>query len=183
MTCYGQEEVAMRGPELKITWQEDEATLYRLYRSESEAELRMRRQALWLLRQGYRAREVAGLVGIHLRTLRRWVAWYRQEGLAGLRGHRTGNPRGRAAHLTPAQESALVAEAAAGRIPSVAAAWVAEHYVVRYTYWGMRSVFLRQCPAPWPRRPRRRSRRRGKKGPCQRIDKGWRDPADAPRFC
>ena len=71
------------------------------------------------------------------------MAWYRQE---GLQGHRTGTPRGRAASLMPAQESALVAEAAAGRISLVAAgvAWVAGHDEVRDTSWGMRGVFRRR---------------------------------------
>ncbi len=130
---------------LNIEWQEDETTLFRLYRAEPEAELRTRWHVLWLVRQGHSARQAARLVGVHLRTLRRWLAWYRQGGIAGLRGHRIGNWRGRTAYLTPEQEAELVAEAAKGTIPTVAVAmaWVKGHFGVSYTYWGMRSVFQR----------------------------------------
>jgi len=130
---------------LSMDWHEDETTLFRLYRTEPEAELRIRWHALWLLRRGYGARQVAGFVGVHLRTLRHWVAWYRQGGIDGLRRHRTGNPQGRQAYLTPEQQSELVAEAAKGTIPTmaVAMAWVRDRFGVKYTYWGMRSMFQR----------------------------------------
>ena len=107
--------------------------------------MRLRWHALWLVRQGHSARQAARLVGVHLRTLRRWLAWYRQGGIEGLRGHRIGNWRGRMAYLTSEQEAELVAEAAKGTIPTVAVAmaWVKEHFGVSYTYWGMRSVFQR----------------------------------------
>jgi hypothetical protein len=50
-------------PTVEIDWKEDEATLYRLYRSEREAELRLRWHALWLVRQGHSAGRAARRVG------------------------------------------------------------------------------------------------------------------------
>jgi transposase len=145
MTCYGQWEVAMSMTKLNIEWQEDEATLFRVYRSEPEADLRIRWHALWLVRQGYSVRQAARLVGVHLRTLRRWLAWYRQGGIERLKRHRVGNRQGRESYLTPEQEAQLVCEAAKGTIPTikVAVEWVKEHFGVSYTYWGMRHVFQR----------------------------------------
>lgn len=141
---------------LNIEWQEDETTLYRLYRSEPEAELQLRWHALWLVRQGHSARQAARLVGVPLRTLRRWLAWDRQGRIEGLRGHRIGHWRGRLAYQTPEQEAELVAEAAKGTV-AVAMAWVKERFGVRDPSWGMRSVFQRltltkQVPRPWAKR-------------------------------
>ena len=53
-------------------------TLREAYRAERDTMLRTRLHALWLLHTGRRMDEVASVVGIHYRTLQRWVSWYRK---------------------------------------------------------------------------------------------------------
>ena len=36
----------------------------------------MRWHALWLLQRGYSVAEVVEVVGVHERSVRRWIAWY-----------------------------------------------------------------------------------------------------------
>jgi transposase len=64
---------------LQVTWQEDEARLYELYKGEKDHQIRVRLHALWLLRQGHAMEEVATLLGVHYRTVQKWVAWYRRD--------------------------------------------------------------------------------------------------------
>lgn len=59
----------MRGRRLPIRWQEDEATLYKLYKQQKDYQHRKRLQALWLLRQGRLVNEVAEIVGVHVRVV------------------------------------------------------------------------------------------------------------------
>lgn len=145
----------MRGRRLRIDWQDDEASLRQRYRSEADAELRPRWQALWLLRQGRSATAVAAVVGVHRRSVQRWLGWYRQGGLAAVAQHRQGGRQGRTPYLMAAQQQQLVAETARGtmRTAGEAARWVAQQFGVRYTEWGMRSLLHRlqlgkQVPRP-----------------------------------
>ena len=135
----------MRGRVMRLEWLDDEATLRQQYRHEHTGELRPRLHALWLLRQGRPLREVAPLVGVHYRTVQQWVAWYRQGGLSEVRRHRSGGRQGGPHRLTPEQEAALVAHAAAEGFTTVweVVAWVLQHWGVRYTYWGLRHVVQR----------------------------------------
>ncbi|MFO3797896.1 MAG: helix-turn-helix domain-containing protein [Anaerolineales bacterium] len=135
----------MRGRRLIIEWQQDEATLYQLYRTEAEAELRTRWHALWLLRQGRSVRETAQVVGVHPRTVREWLRWYREGGVDAIRQHRQGNHQGRKPFLTAEQCAQLVEQAGQGAFMSIKAAqaWVKERFGMDYTYWGMRSLFVR----------------------------------------
>src|SRR5215211_1247402 len=96
------------------------------YRNEPDAEVRTRWHALWLLRQGRSATETAALVGVHRGSVQRWLAWYRQGGLAAVAQHRQGGRQGRTAYLTAAQQAQLTAETAQGTIRTVGAAarWV-----------------------------------------------------------
>jgi len=75
---------------LQIEWQEDAATLYQLYQDEDIMPHKRRLQALYLLRQGKTAKEAAEMVGVHPRTIRRWIAWYRRGGLDEVQSHRRG---------------------------------------------------------------------------------------------
>ena len=61
----------------EVAWQEDEATLFELYKQETDHQNRTRLQALWLLRSGRKLQEIADTLGIHYRTLQSWVGWYR----------------------------------------------------------------------------------------------------------
>ncbi len=148
-------EGAMRGRRLRIEWQEDEVTLWQRYRSEPDPELRTRWHALWLLRQGRSATETAALVGVHRGSIQRWLAWYRQGGLAAVAQHRQGGRQGRAPYLTPEQQARVEAETAAGTLRTVGAAvrWVEREFGVRYTYWGMRTLLHRLKIGPKVPRP------------------------------
>src|ERR687885_2369441 len=136
---------AMRGRRLRIAWQEDEGTLWQRYRGEPDPELRTRWHALGLLRQGRSATAAAALVGVHRGSVQRWLAWYRQGGLAAVAQHRQGGRQGRAPYLTAEQQAQLHAETARGTLRTVGAAarWVEQQFGVAYTAWGMRSVLRR----------------------------------------
>lgn len=132
----------MPGPRLVVDWQDSAEMLGHLYRSETDIELRTRFHALWLLRQGRGVQETAELIGAHPRTLRKWLAWYRAGGVAGIREHRHGGCQGRPAYLTPEQRLQLVEWTAQGGTRSIAQAqaWVRQQFGIAYTYWGMRSL-------------------------------------------
>jgi transposase len=70
------------------------------------AELEKRRLlAIERLREGYSAQEVADFLGVHLRTVRFWLALYRKRGLGGLRAK---PPPGRPRKLTARQERTVL---------------------------------------------------------------------------
>jgi transposase len=138
-------------------WQEDEQTLYELYKQEKDHQNRTRLQALWLVRSGHSMREVAGLVGVHYRTVQEWVAWYRQGGVAEVLRRRHGGHGGQERRLNEAQEAELKTKAEAGEIRTIqdGVEW-AKTQGTEYTYWGMRWVFYRlgwKKKVPRPRSP------------------------------
>jgi len=135
----------MRGRRLQIDWQEDEQTLYNLYKKEKDAQRRTRLHALWLLRKGHSLREAARIVGVHYRTLQDWVAWYRLGGLDEVLRRRHGGHGGRKSRLTPQEEARLKELAYQGEIRTIwdGVIWAKEMCGVPYTYWGMRWVFAR----------------------------------------
>lgn len=144
---------------LQIEWQEDERTLETRYKKEKDHQNRTRLHALWLLRQGRTIKEVAQLMGVHYRTLQRWVSWYRQGGIAKVLAHRHGGHSGPARRLTSEQEAELKAKAEAGEIRTIweGVAWAKQTHGVEYTYWGMRWVFERlelTKKVPRPRSPK-----------------------------
>ncbi len=145
----------MRGRRLRIAWQDDELTLWQRYRQEADPELRTRWHALWLLRQGRSVTAAAALVGVHRCPVQRWLAWYRQGGLAAVARHRQGGRQGRPPYLTAEQQAQLTAETAQGRIRMVGEAvrWVEQQFGVRYTEWGMRSLLHRLKISPKVPRP------------------------------
>jgi transposase len=114
-----------------------------------------------LLRQGRALTDVAETVGVHYRTVQRWVTWYRAGGVCEVEAHRVGGHGAPARRLSVEQEATLKAKAARGEIRSVGEGvqW-AEAEGVAYTYWGMRWVFARlglkkkvprpQNPKAWP---------------------------------
>lgn len=135
----------MRGRKLNVDWQESETELYELYKQEQDAQDRTRLQALWLLRKGYKQKEVADVVGVHVRTVQRWVAWYREDGVTEILQHRHGGHGGPESRLTPAQEQTLKEESRQGTFRTIGdgVRWVKENFGIDYTYWGMRWVFER----------------------------------------
>jgi transposase len=130
---------------LQIEWQEDEATLKRLYLEEKDVQNRTKLQALWQLRRGRTVAEVAEMVGKHPRTIQDWIAWYRQGGIAEVLRRRQGGHGGKQSRLTIEQMAALKAEASAGKVRCIqdGVQWAQEQHSVTYTYWGMRGVFDR----------------------------------------
>ena len=142
------------GRPVQVAWTEDAATFGALYRAERDYQLRPRLQALWLVRQGRSVREAAGIVGVHERTAQRWLAWYRQAGMAGLRAHRRQGP-GKAAWLSAEQQAALVAEAAKGVFCTAqdAVAWAQERFGVTYRREGMYRLLARLKTHPKVPRP------------------------------
>src|SRR5258708_230141 len=111
----------MMGRPFVVTWQEADTpeALHDAYRHQPKGEVRSRLQALWLLRQGWRLEAVATAVGVHYRTVQRWVRWYREGGLAEVHRHHYGG-KGQVAFLTPNQEAVVKAEVATGRFPTAA---------------------------------------------------------------
>lgn len=156
---------------IPLEWREDEETLHERYRQEKDAQHRTRLQALWLLRQGRAVSAVADVLGVHERTVQEWMAWYRRGGLDEVLRHRHGGHGGLERRLTPEQEAALKAKAAAGEIRTIADGqnWAKTEHDVAYTYWGMRHVFERlklkkKVPRPRARRASAAQQEAWKKG-------------------
>lgn len=131
--------------QFQVDWQEDEATLFKLYKQESDHQKRSRLHALWLLRGGDSLQEVADSIGIHYRTLQSWVGWYRQGGVAEVCAHRHGGRGGPSAYLSQEQTAALTNKARAGELRSIhdGVAWAKKAHGIAYSYWGMRHVYER----------------------------------------
>jgi DNA-binding transcriptional ArsR family regulator len=71
---------------VQVDWQESAEELYAQYRQANRVEARKRLQALWLVRQGQEVAQAAHQAGVGQRTLERWLAWYREGGLAEVLG-------------------------------------------------------------------------------------------------
>lgn len=145
-----------RGRPLVIDWrpEDEEATLKAAYRRERRPDVRPRLEALWLLRSGRSGREVAQVVGVHERSVQRWLDWYRQGGVAAVRAHRqagTGQP----SFLTAEQQAQLRAQAATGafRTATEAQQWVADRFGVTYRPGGMYALLGRLRIHPKVPRP------------------------------
>ena len=142
---------------LKVDWQESAEELYERYRRAETVETRKRLHGLLLVRRGVAVAEAAQEAGAGKRTVERWLAWYREEGLEGVlrrvRGH---GVTGRRSRLTPEQQKALVAEASTGafRTYGEARGWIQREYGVRYSYPGTYAVLARFGVHPKVPRPR-----------------------------
>ena len=113
----------------------------------------MRLQGLWLLRQGRSVDAVAVAVGVHRRTVDRWVAWYRAGGLSGVLAHRQGG-HGQPPRLTADQQAPVAAAVATGRFATAAqvGAWIEDTYGVTYRPGGLYELLGRlRCHPQVPR--------------------------------
>jgi len=141
---------------LVIDWrmEDDEGTLKAVYRTERRADVRPRLQALWLLRGGRPVWAVAALVGVHERTVQRWLSWYRAGGLPAVRAHRQAG-RGQPSFLTADQQVQVREQAATGAFRTAAEAqqWVADHFGVAYRPGGMYALLGRLRIHPKVPRP------------------------------
>lgn len=134
------------GRRLQVEWQEDVKELKQLYRQEKHPQRRERLFALWHLRCGKRVEDVSEMTGTAYRVIQRWVAWYREGGLAEVLGRVTGHAsQGQPAYLTALQQKALVARVALGDFRTVwdVIEWVKARWGIFYSYEGMRSVMKR----------------------------------------
>src|SRR5512138_2150082 len=111
----------MAGRPLRVVWQaaDTEAALHAAYRQESDGTVRTRVHGLWLLRQRQPVGQVARALGMHYRTVQRWVRWYEAGGVAAVRAHRQGG-HGQRPRLDTAQQQAVAAEVATGRFRTAA---------------------------------------------------------------
>ena len=144
---------------LSIVWHEDASEFEARYKAEPDLQRRTRLHALWLVRLGHTVPSAASVVGIHLRTLQQWLAWYRQGGLSAVLAHRHGGHAGRVSRWSATEEATLKTIAAAGQIGRIwdGVVWAQTHCGVPYTYWGMRTVFARlglKKKVPRPRSPK-----------------------------
>ena len=72
----------MIGRPFRVNWHPEDTpeALRAAYRAQQDTMLRTRLHVLWLLRCGRLMGEVASVVGVHYRTLQKWVPWYRMGG-------------------------------------------------------------------------------------------------------
>ena len=146
----------MPGKLFVLAWaQEDtEAALKERYRAEADAARRMRVQGLWLLRQGQHVTAVAAAVGVHRRTVERWVDWYRHEGgVTGVLAHHQGGVGG-VPLLTAEQQEEVAQEVATGRFRTAReiGEWITESYGVTYRPGGVSTLLGRlRCHPKVPR--------------------------------
>jgi len=140
---------------VKLDWQESVEALQQRYRAEANPHVRTRLHALWLLRQRHHIiAEIAALVGVNPCSVKLWIKWSRQGGLAEVTAHPLGQAGGAVPRLSREQQEQLIATAAQGVFHSIGAVrdWILEHVAIPYTYWGTRSLLDRlQIHAKVPR--------------------------------
>ena len=80
----------MRGRPFELSWLEEDTRdkWTTLYLRKRDGSVRARLHALWLLRSGWRLGPVAQAVGVHYRSVRRRVGWYRKSEVEAVRVHR-----------------------------------------------------------------------------------------------
>jgi transposase len=134
-----------RGRPLEIEWQKSEAELEQRYRQEKNGQRRSRLHALWRLRRGDSMEEVSELLSVSYRSLQRWLAWYRQGGVAEVLLRTPGHGGGLSAQLDEAQLAELRAKVDSGVFHTAqeVADWIQQRRGVDYTVGGIYSLFRR----------------------------------------
>ena len=145
----------MRGRPFHVEWRDEdtEAALKAAYHREGTGAIRQRLHGLWLLRSGWRLGSVAAALGVHYRTVQRWVDWYRDGGVAAVRGRRMGG-HGQPAYLSAEAQAAVAAVVATGRFRTAAEIgdWIAATYGIRYRPGGLAGLLERlRCGPKVPR--------------------------------
>ena len=140
-----------------VEWAESAEELEERYRREREVERRKRLGALWRVRVGDRVADAGRLVGVGVRTVDRWLGWYRVGGLGDVLrrvpGHgAAGNP-----HRLSARAAGRVGGAVCGRgVPDVRGSpgtWVETTYGVKYRPGGFYTSVRRLGVRPKVPRP------------------------------
>jgi transposase len=140
----GEEVTAMGGRKLAIHWHETAEELLARYRAERNVHIARRLQALYLLHQGRRIPEAAGIVGVSTRSIEKWVAWYRKGGLGEVVRRQRGGLRLPARQpLNPDQLARLAGHAAQVGFSTVkeAVEWVSCELGVRLSEGQMSRLF------------------------------------------
>src|ERR671933_2065277 len=140
----------------EIDWQESSEELYDRYRAEREVQRRKRLQVLWLARGAGPPTAAATEAGGGVRTVLRWLDWYRAAGLAEVLRRVPGHgARGAACWLSPEQQAALLAQCRRGafRTYGEAQRWVTREFGVSYRYDGMHTLLTRLGVHPKVPRP------------------------------
>lgn len=146
----------MPGKPFVMAWAaaESEPALKARYRSEADRGRRLRLHGLWLLRQGQPVAGVAAAVGVHRRTVERWIDWYRHEGgITGLLAHRQGGT-GQPSRLTPAQQEQVAEAVVTGQFRTAAevGTGIAATFAVPYRPGGLQALLgRRRCHPKVPR--------------------------------
>ena len=108
-----------------------------------------------MLGDGHTVAEAAAAVGVHRRTVDRWVAWYRTGGLATVLGHRQGG-HGQVRKPRPEQEAQVATEVATGRFRTAGeiGRWIEASFGVSFRPGGLAHLLARLRAAPKAPRPR-----------------------------
>lgn len=133
------------GRGIEIEWEHSEAELRELYHTEKDVKRRSRYHALWLVRNGRSAQEVSDILDVHYRTLRRWLYWYRDGGLAEVEHRLVGQAGGGEAYLSEVQEEQLRAKADAGHFHTARdiQKWIYDQWQIEYTHKGIYGLLAR----------------------------------------
>ena len=101
---------------MRMNWGTEETPEFfrALYRAERDGKTKERLQALWLLRQGWTATQVAAVIAVHPRTVHRWARWHRDGGLAEVLARRQGGG-GRKPYLDDEEMTLVGWEVESGR--------------------------------------------------------------------
>lgn len=131
---------------MKVEWGAEETPEFfkALYRAERDGKTKEKLQALWLLRLGWKATQVAAVVGVHYCTVHRWVRCYRDGGLPEVLSRRQGNG-GRKSYLDGDDMTLLKWEIEKGDFGTAADArdYIETQFGVRYSMPGMYSLLKR----------------------------------------
>ena len=140
-----------------IEWAAEDTAdaLRQQYRAAAVPAVRTRLHALWLLRRGEPPKAVAAALGVGLRSVHRWLQWYREGGRAQVCGRHKGGP-GKPSFLTREQERQVVAAAAQGLFATASAVrdWIEAQFGVVYTVGSMYTLLPRlgiRLKVPRPR--------------------------------
>jgi transposase len=146
----------MRGRTFELAWREGDTAeaLKRAYQKEKDSEVKPRLHGLWLLRCGRPLKDVAEVLGVHYRTLQRWVTWYREGGVPLVRRHQMGG-KGQLPFLSQEAQEQVVTAVATGRFGTgwEIRDWIAQEYGASYTLGGVYSLLKRLGCAPKVPRP------------------------------
>ena len=168
----------MSGRKLTMNWKHTAEELYAHYNNTPNTQIARRFQALALLRRGRTLKETAEIVGVSIRTVQKWLTWYRTGGLDELtRRTRGGNRIPVRPLLTPDQQAQLLQHAATQGFRTLreAAAWCRETLGVELSERQVQRLFhrlgfWRKIPRPMAVRADAALQAQWKKGVWRGVD-------------